>query len=178
VPAGGSSALGTLGHVNAALELVSQLQRGAHAPSHVVVPLGSGGTVAGLIVGLSIARQSLGVLAARVVPRIVGNRARVLRLARQTHALIQRHAGEKIPPIDPGLLRIQHDAYGGAYGRETHEGSDAARALRDATGPRLDGTYSSKAFAVALKRARELPNGEVVFWLTFDARWLSDGLSS
>ena len=173
VPAGGSSPLGALGHVNAALEFVEQIERSALAPTEIVLPLGSGGTAAGLLVGLSLARRTIGVVGVRVVPRIIGNRGHVLRLAWQTHALIRRHAGERIPPLDSGLLRIQHDAFGGAYGRETADAGQASKELLAAGGPQLDGTYSGKAFGVALRRARELPAGEVLFWLTFDGRWLA-----
>jgi D-cysteine desulfhydrase len=174
VPGGGSSPLGALGHVSATLELLQQLERRAESmPSHIVLPLGSGGTLAGVLVGLSIARAEMGVVGVRVVPRIIGNRGHVLRLAWQTHALIRRHAGERVPRLRPGLLRIEHGAYGGAYGRETHEGTAAARALADAGGPTLDGTYSAKAFGVALRNAHELPDQKVLFWLTFDARWLT-----
>src|SRR5256885_1804915 len=53
VPLGGSTPLGTLGHVNAALELAEQVAAGAlPEPAAVVVPLGSGGTAAGLLLGL------------------------------------------------------------------------------------------------------------------------------
>jgi D-cysteine desulfhydrase len=172
IPAGGSSAHGALGHVNAALELVEQLELSGARPSHIVVPLGSGGTVAGLIVGLSIARRSLGVLGVRVVPRIIGNRGHVHRLAWQTHSVIKRLAGESIAPLDMSLLRIDHSAYGGAYGRETADGKAAMSRMSSHDGPALDGTYSAKAFGVALRRAAGLPDGDVLFWLTFDARWL------
>src|SRR5919199_6709715 len=48
VPFGGTSPLGMLGHVNAALELAEQVARGElPTPARVVVPLGSGGAAAG-----------------------------------------------------------------------------------------------------------------------------------
>ncbi len=48
--------LGTLGHVNAALELAEQIEAGElPPPARVVVPLGSGGTAAGLALGFAIA---------------------------------------------------------------------------------------------------------------------------
>src|SRR5919199_4114314 len=56
VPAGGSSPLGALGHVNAALELAEQVRRGHRpAPARLVVPFGTGGTAAGLALGLALA---------------------------------------------------------------------------------------------------------------------------
>jgi 1-aminocyclopropane-1-carboxylate deaminase/D-cysteine desulfhydrase-like pyridoxal-dependent ACC family enzyme len=175
VPAGGSVSLGALGHVNAALELVAQLRRdGLPIPHTIVVPLGSGGTVAGILVGLALAGVNTKVVGVRVVPSAVANRWRVLRLARQTRRLLSRLAKEQIPPVDASRLEIEQGAYGGAYGRETEDGRSAASALRAAGGPRLDGTYSAKAFGSALGRARRVPDGGVLFWLTFDGRWLAD----
>ncbi|HUQ46074.1 MAG TPA: pyridoxal-phosphate dependent enzyme [Gemmatimonadaceae bacterium] len=176
VPAGGSVPLGALGHVDAALELADQLPRERlSAPDVIVAPLGSGGTVAGLLVGLAVARLTTRVVAVRVVPRIVANRARVLRLAVRTHALLERLAGVPLPALDVSRLEIDQGAYGGAYGRECDAARNAATALRDAGGPQLDATYSAKAFGVALERARRAPDERVLFWLTFDGRWLARG---
>jgi D-cysteine desulfhydrase len=176
IPAGGSVPLGALGHVDAALELASQLAS-AHLPRPdlLVAPLGSGGTVAGLLVGLAVAGLPTRVVGVRVVPRIVAMRRRVLGLAARTHALLERLAGTALPALDPRSLEIEQDHYGGAYGRETSFARSAAMALADAGGPRLEGTYSAKAFGVALARARHLPDERVLFWLTFDGRWLSRG---
>ena len=55
-PTGGTSALGTIGYVNAGLELADQVRAGAlPEPAAIFVPLGSGGTVAGLLLGLRLA---------------------------------------------------------------------------------------------------------------------------
>ncbi|NUO37056.1 MAG: pyridoxal-phosphate dependent enzyme [Gemmatimonadaceae bacterium] len=176
IPAGGSVPLGALGHVDAALELAEQLtSMRLPRPDLVVAPLGSGGTVAGLLAGLAVAELPMRVVGVRVVPRVVATRRRVLRLAARTHALLGRLAGATLPPLDVGALEIEQEHYGGAYGRETSAGQTAATALADAGGPRLDGTYSAKAFGVALERARLVPDERVLFWLTFDARWLTRG---
>lgn len=173
IPAGGSTPLGALGHVDAAFELADQLARsGRSMPDEIVLPLGSGGTTAGLLVGLSLVGAHTRLVGVRVVPRVVANRRHVLRLARRTRALLARLSGEPLPAIDAGLLHIDHGAFGGAYGRETADARRAAGLLREAGGPPLEGTYSAKAFAVALARARRLPDGRVLFWLTFDGRWL------
>lgn len=173
IPAGGSSPLGALGHASAALELVAQLRRdGISMPGEIVVPLGSGGTVAGLLVGLTVAGVDTRILGVRVVPRSVGNRWHVMRLARRAMALLARLSGEPVPAVDPRRLEIVQDAYGGAYGRETRAASNAAEALRVTGGPMLDGTYSAKAFGHALARAGQARDGNVLFWLTFDGRWL------
>jgi D-cysteine desulfhydrase len=176
IPAGGSSALGALGHANAAVELADQLARGSvPAPDTLVVPLGSGGTVAGLLVGLALAGLPTRVLAVRVVPRVVANRRRVIRLARAAAKRFSALAGVAAPEIREERLVIEHAQYGGAYARETDASQAALALVRAAGGPSLDGTYSAKALAAALAHARTSPDERVLFWLTFDGRWLSSG---
>lgn len=111
VPAGGSVPLGVLGHVSAALELAEQLAREAVDPRQtVVVPLGSGGTVAGLLVGFALAGLPAPILAVQVVPRLVASRTRVGWLAQRTHRLIARSAGVALPAVDYRRLLVQRDA--------------------------------------------------------------------
>jgi D-cysteine desulfhydrase len=174
VPAGGSVPLGALGHVSAALDMADQLARdGWSAPHSLVVPLGTGGTAAGLLVGLALAGLPTQVVGVRVVPRVVANRARVLRLARRTHALLARLADVELPALDATRFLVDGGAYGGAYGRATPDALAAAEELRMVGGPMLEPTYSAKAFSVALARARHSPDEHVLFWLTFDGRWLA-----
>lgn len=177
IPAGGSVPLGALGHVDAALELAEQLERAGEAmPDIIVLPLGSGGTTAGLLVGLALAGARTRVVGVRVVPGVVANRSRVLRLAQRTCDLLASLTGEPMPALDRTRLEIEHSGFGGAYGRETDAARQAARQLLDAGGPPLEGTYSGKAFAVALARAGRAPDERVLFWLTFDGRWLATAL--
>ena len=170
IPAGGSTPLGILAHVNAALELVEQIRAGnLPAPARVVVPLGSGGTAAGLALGFAMAQTDIVTVAVQVTPGIVANGFRLRRLISRTAKLIGQVAG--VPRVAPRLLAIAHDAYGGAYGRVLPAARDAARALEDANGLRLDDTYSAKAFLVALTLARSDPQ-RTLFWSTFDSRLL------
>lgn len=170
VAAGGSTPLGILGHVNAGLELVAQIDAGVlPQPERVVVPLGTGGTAAGLALAFRIARRDIHVIGVRVVPRIVGRRDRVVRLAARTARLIERMSGETVPGVRRGDLTVLHDAYGGAYGRETEIARMAAARLREDSAIELDPTYSAKAFALALNLTA---GGPTLFWLTFDSRIL------
>lgn len=174
IPLGGTSPIGALGHVNAALELAAQIAAGELPRVHqIVLPLGSGGTAAGLMLGLAIAGIDVTVVGARVGPRLFVNRRRVLGLARQTARFIERLTGEGVPSVEPNRLRIAQHVYGGAYGRPLAAATEAAEILRGATGIQLDGTYSAKAFAAALDEARTA-RGPTLFWLTFDARCLTN----
>ncbi|MES2359866.1 MAG: pyridoxal-phosphate dependent enzyme [Gemmatimonadota bacterium] len=172
VPLGGSTPIGVLAHVNAALELAEQIRAGElPLPARVVVPLGSGGTVAGLSLGFAIAGLDIATICVQVTPAIVANRLRVRRLISRTARLIERLSGERIPRVPTHLLGVVRDAYGGAYGRPLPAATAAARSLAAATGIQLDDTYSAKAFVVALSLARTA-SGTTLFWNTFDSRLL------
>jgi D-cysteine desulfhydrase len=170
IPMGGSSALGTLGHVNAALELERQISDGVMPrPARIVVPLGTGGTAAGLVLGLAVAGLGIPVVAARIGPRIGANRRRVLALVGATRRLISRFAGRATPSPAPDALRVVHDVYGGAYGRPLPAGDRAAERMMVWRGLALDATYSAKAFAAAIAPHRT-DEDPTLFWLTFDGR--------
>ena len=171
IPAGGSSPLGILGHVNAGLELVGQIDAGVlPSPKVVVVPLGTGGTAAGIALAFAIAQRDIKVVGARVVPRIVARLPRVRRLANDTAKLIEQQTGAQLPRVGKDAVTIVHDSYGGAYGRETAEAKTATDQFRTVSSLELDSTYSAKAFATALSLAEDTPT---LFWLTFDSRTLS-----
>ncbi len=97
-------------------------------------------------------------------------------MVRSASRLIERYTGERIPGLRIGSLQVVHGYYGGAYGRAHRLASGAAAALRSAHGVRLDDTYSAKAFAAAFDTARMTSDEKtaILFWHTFDARWLSD----
>jgi D-cysteine desulfhydrase len=173
IPAGGSTALGVLGQVNAALELAEQVDAGAlPLPDRIVLPLGTGGTAAGIALGLAIARLTTEVIAVRVVPRVVANRRRVNRLVEDAARLIEREATASVPRPQPSVIRIVHDFYGGAYGRGTAAGAAVAKRCFEQTGIPIDPTYTAKALAAAVTVA-ERASGTTLFWLSFDGRWLT-----
>ncbi len=91
LPAGGSSPLGAVGYVEAALEIAAQVASGElPEPSHVVTAVGSGGTAAGLAVGLRLAG-----LASIVVGIVVND---TLRLDREA---LQKTGSEDRDPAAP-----------------------------------------------------------------------------
>lgn len=172
IPLGGTSPLGMLGHVNAALELAEQVEAGEMpVPAQLVVPLGSGGTAAGLALGLWIAGLETRVIGARVAPRIAANASRVRALAGSTARFISRLAGERVSAPPRERIAVVHDVYGGAYGRPLARSGEDAVMLERALGVALDDTYSAKAFTAALALARA-GTSRTLFWLTFDARWM------
>jgi len=173
IPPGGSSPRGILGHVNAGLELALQIERGeTPRPARIVLPLGTGGTAAGVALGLAIAGVRTNIVMVRVVPRVVANRVRVRSLMRRTAELIEQRTGERLvlPPLRS--MEVIHDQFGGAYGSATESGNAAAGELSRLHGTRADATYSAKALAAALSLR---VSGPTLFWHTFDGRWLASG---
>jgi D-cysteine desulfhydrase len=172
VPIGGSTPLGVLGHVESGLEIAAQVAAGLlPAPARIVVPLGSGGTAAGIALGVAIAGLDTTVVGARVGPRLAATRGRTMRLAAAAARLIERSAGVVVAPPRLGRVTVDHGVYGGAYGRPLAAGAEATTLLRESCGLSLDATYSAKAAAAALRIARST-EGPTLFWLTFDARKL------
>ena len=121
--------------------------------------------------GLAIAGMETTLSCAAVAPRVVANRRRILSIAAKCARFIERGTGTKVPRPDPRRIVIDRTQYGGAYGRPTTEGRDAARWLLDAAGIAIDPTYSAKAFAAAMANAaNEGSPVPTLFWLTYDAR--------
>lgn len=172
IPLGGSSPLGIIGHVNAALELSAQISAGVLPPPlRVVVPLGSGGTAAGLALGFALAGANITVIGARVAPRPFAHRRRVLALAHRTSALLERLHRAPLPRVNPALVQVSHEHYGGAYGRPLAVAEELAASLGRGGEVVLDSTYSAKAFAAAVSAQRR-DGAATLMWLTFDGRGL------
>jgi 1-aminocyclopropane-1-carboxylate deaminase/D-cysteine desulfhydrase-like pyridoxal-dependent ACC family enzyme len=171
VPPGGSNALGTLGYVHAALELLDQVEAGeVPLPRRVHVACGTMGTVAGLALGFTLRGATIRIEAVRVVGKVVTNERVLRRLLSSTSHLLEA-GGRKPPPVEKALalVRLHHDQIGEGYGRPTEAGRLAAERLSDAPFS-LDPTYTAKAAAgllAALDRGEEGPH---LYWHTLSHR--------
>lgn len=144
VPPGGSSPVGALGFVEAARELARQVETGeCPEPDVVVVPTSSGGTLAGLRVGLDRTNLKTRVVGVRVIERYVVNRWTVARLARKTASLLD-DGGRR--DYGQGDIELLSGYLGEGYGVPTEAG-EAARKVADDHGLTLDPTYTAKAVA-------------------------------
>jgi D-cysteine desulfhydrase len=150
MPRGGSTATGAAGFALAARELRDQLL--SESVSLVVIPVGSGGSCAGLLAGPG-SWPLLGVSVSRDLPEISGI---VQRLAAECARLL----GEAAP--DPNRLELA-DGRGPGFGVPGPDDLAAAAVALETEGLLLDHTYTAKALAVLLARPVE---GPVVFWHT------------
>lgn len=152
LPAGGSSPVGALGYVEAALELAAQIREGElPEPTHIVAAVGSGGTVAGLALGLRLAG-----LRTRVVGVVVNDS---LRLDQSTlggladkSARLLRDRGARLPAdVSPtGNMEIVTDWLGPGYGEVTPEAATAQTLSATLEHLTLEPVYTAKAMAAVL----------------------------
>jgi D-cysteine desulfhydrase len=172
VPTGGSSALGTVGFLRAALELAAQVEAGSlPAPAKVFVPLGSGGTAAGLLAGFRLAGLRTRVVAVLVTDILPPSGARLARLAAASIDVLRR-AGEPLPPyrFSADAIEIDRTQLGAGYGAASAAGEAAARLAHDLEGLELEPTYTAKCFAAFVAAARSgRRNGPLLFWNTYSS---------
>lgn len=164
IPAGGSSAAGVLGAVGLGMEIAADVEAGRMPrPDSVVLPLGTGGTAAGVWLGLRLAGLDAEVIAVRVGPTVFAHPMRLGKLAWEAAALL--------PPSDvplqfpPDGLRVVHHMAAPGYGRFSAAAEAARIKIADAGGPPLEQTYSGRAMAVALDEIRRGRAGSNVLFI-------------
>ena len=162
IPGGGAHPRAVVGQFLAGLELASQV---AEPPDSIVLPLGTGGTAAGVALAVVALGWPTRVVGVRVAPAVVANRARTWWLAYRAGRLLAAR-GIRIPHLASRFpLSVVVDGLGRGYGHPTPEG-EAARRLASEHGLTLDPTYGAKAFAHVMQPARRNVQ-RVVFWHTF-----------
>jgi len=172
VPTGGSSVVGNLGYVCAALELAEQISHGAlPRPVEIHLPIGSGGTIAGLAAGLALARLEIQLRGALVTDILPPTAHRLARMANATLAHL-RALEPAIPStrLSASDFAINASELGAGYGAPT-PGAKAAYAVAAEQGLELDLSYSAKCFAAlrARTRAGALRDGPILFWNTHNS---------
>jgi len=181
VDPGGSNALGTIGFVAAAFELIAQMQeRGLPAPAAVYVACGSMGSAIGLALGFALLAVPTRVMAVRVTDAQYVNVRRGRGLWEATAGLLRRSDPSTAPPpFDESRLEICEGYYGGVYARATPQSAQAARMAADLEGLELDVSYTAKTMACLIERARSglAPEGSIVFWNTYSTVDLSASTS-
>lgn len=150
IPGGGSNAIGALGYVESAQELLQQINHQHVDVHHVVHATGSTGTQAGLVVGLQGNNSHIPVLGISVRAPRERQIENVTKLARQTWELLNIR-GEF--PAD--TIEVNADYVGEGYGIPTPATLEALFLLARTEGILLDPVYSAKGFAGLLDYIRQ-----------------------
>jgi D-cysteine desulfhydrase len=172
LPVGGSTPLGCLGFVEGALELAEQVDAGVlPEPSHVVVPLGSGGTAAGLVAGLRLAGMRTRVAGIVVNDKTPVNASVVARLAGRTLRLLSRRGASLTDTAVAATdLDVESAWLGEGYGHRTPAAERTRTAAAEREALELDPVYTAKTMTgvLALRERAAFGAGPVLFWQTHD----------
>ena len=170
IPAGGTNAIGALGFVNAALELAEQLR-----PDVIYIPMGTGGTYAGLLVGFLLAGLTPRIEAVRVVEPEFRNETHIKALCDELCQMLG--LDERILPEE---IIIRDEFFGDGYGFPTPEGTAAVELFQSLENVYLETTYTGKTVA-ALEhdlRVGDLDGETTLYWNTLNSRDVSVTIDS
>lgn len=165
VPPGGSSVAGVLGYVDAVGELTRQVrEKLLPEPDLIVVTLGSGGTCAGILAGVTLHGLASRVLGVLVLKNPL---ARWLVLGLAHRALTALSWRVKLSDLS-GRLQIDARYVGTGYGQTTWEGEEAMAIAQSELNLTLDRTYTAKGFAATLGliRSSRRRYRRVLYWHT------------
>ena len=173
IPLGGTCWLGAVGFVNAGLELASQIDAGElKTPDRIYIANGTMGSVAGLALGLALAKLPTAIHAVRVADNRFVKREVLDRLMIKTATLLNR-----FDPSMPSNLAVRtnivwrDDFYAGGYAAVDDATINAIDFARDKLGITLETTYTGKAMAALL---HDLESGTAgasnLFWNTYNSQ--------
>jgi L-cysteate sulfo-lyase len=165
IPAGGATPLGALGYFRATEELAAQARRDGCTVDDVVVPFGTGGTFAGILLGIDVLRLDWRVSGISVAPEGAWEQSGVLhyeKIAQEAAALVGMDF--RLPRE---RYRLLYDYVGPAYGALTPGCAEALRMVARSDGVLLDPVYTGKAMAglIDLVRRGEIGKGRTVVFL-------------
>ena len=172
IPLGGSSSLGSLGYVCAALELAEQVAAGeCPAPDLIYLPCGSSGTTVGLDFGLPLAGLETRIVAARVVTDQMTSMHNIRDLAGSLRPLLGK-AGIPVQGDALGRVEFREEFFGDGYALPTGAALEAIELMKNSAATQLEYTYSGKAAAALLHdgRAGRFKGLNVMFWNTYNSR--------
>jgi D-cysteine desulfhydrase len=163
IPEGGSNGLGCLGYALAMEELHAQLPEAwRDGPVTIVSAVGSGGTAAGVELGVRAGRWR----GARPLGFAVCNDAAYFRAAVARLCADARRRFPDLPEVSAGDVAIDDGSIGPGYAVATEEGLEVIRRAARLDGVLLDPVYTGKAMLGLARRARAeggLPSRRVVF---------------
>ncbi|MFO8057516.1 MAG: pyridoxal-phosphate dependent enzyme [bacterium] len=149
LPPGGSNRPGVLGYVEAAFEIAAQVRKGElPEPEYIFVPVGSGGTLAGLALGLRLCGLMSTAVGVRVFDKTMANEKTVAFLANRALGYLRKRDPQvRAAKLAADEIYMIHDYFGKGYAHYTPEGVRAMEKTKELEGIVLEGTYTGKAMA-------------------------------
>ncbi|MGI9435704.1 MAG: D-cysteine desulfhydrase [Geminicoccaceae bacterium] len=150
IPGGGSSSIGALGYVNAAMELLQQANDKSFRIDCVVHGTGSTGTQTGLVTGFEGMNSGIDVLGICVRRPGKPQEEAVYKLVSATAEKLGIKGG-----VDRSRVMANGDYVGEGYGMPTEGTIEAIELLAKHEGILLDPVYSAKAMAGLIDQVRK-----------------------
>jgi 1-aminocyclopropane-1-carboxylate deaminase/D-cysteine desulfhydrase-like pyridoxal-dependent ACC family enzyme len=160
IPLGASTPFGAAAYALAVTELLAQI----HPPDLIVLSTSSGGTQAGLIAGCRLHGLSTRILGVSADDPSAAIATEVRRILTGLETLLELTAGSLAEaPID-----VDDRFVGDGYGIPTAQSTEAIEVSARREAVFLDPTYTAKAMAGLIARARagDLDRGTTLFWHT------------
>lgn len=162
IPEGGSNALGCMGYIKAIQELKAQLEAGAERLDYIITPVGSGGTMAGLLLGVKLFNLDCRVIGINVSSTAKHHCKRVLHIIEDTIKLFDLGIS-----IDPDEIEIIDGYVGEGYAKSSFEEIEFIRQVARTEGLLLDPVYTGKTMyglAGEIKKGR-FHSGQTILFL-------------
>jgi 1-aminocyclopropane-1-carboxylate deaminase/D-cysteine desulfhydrase-like pyridoxal-dependent ACC family enzyme len=152
IDTGGSGAIGAYGQMLAGREVTKQADAIALGIDRVVLPSATGGTQAGLLVGLREATKVSGIAVARTAEE----------LRPVIAATVARLGGA----VEANAIDLDETQLGEGYGRPSPAAAEAAELIARSEGILVDPIYTAKALAglIAGVRSGRWDGERIVFW--------------
>jgi D-cysteine desulfhydrase len=161
IPEGGSNALGCMGYIQAVQEIKGQLEALGQTVDYIISPVGSGGTLAGLLLGVKLFKLDCRVIGINVSSTAKHHTKRVQSIITDT----VRQFGLNIS-IDPSEIEIIDGYVGLGYAQSRLEEISFIKEVAQTEGLILDPVYSGKTMyglATEIKKGRFKPGQTVLF---------------
>lgn len=173
---GGSNVFGTLGYVDGVFELKRQIESGlVPEPDVIFCPLGSNGTMAGLLLGCALTGLNSEIVGVRVTPAKLGvfdvcTDHTVMKLAEKTYLFLKQHCSE-IPDVNLQTPNIECGYLGDGYGCKTEKCIEMIEMMNNKEEIQLDPTYTAKTFSAVNDYCNRPENRskEVLYWHTYNS---------
>jgi D-cysteine desulfhydrase/L-cysteate sulfo-lyase len=149
IPVGGSNAIGCLGYVACAVEIAEQERTLGRGFTHIFVVSGSGGTHAGLLAGLHLAKSRSQLIGATISRPVEQQRPIIEALVEGVSALVGTDAAAV-----KSAINLDDSMYLPGSGLPNDSSREAIALCARNEGILLDPVYTSKAMAVVINDIR------------------------
>jgi L-cysteate sulfo-lyase len=162
-PLGAATPLGNLGYMNAVLELKEQTERMGIRMDYIVVTTGTGGTQAGVELGVKLLNLQTKVVGLSISRHTREKAEEIAELCNKTLQFL----GVKGSELSPRDISVNYDYMGKAYGIPTEQGIEAIKTVAREEGVILCPVYTGKAMAglIDLTQKGFFKKGENVVFL-------------